>query len=273
MEGNKMKRLTNRVALVTSSTRGIGLACAKRPAAEGALVYLAARSEEAALNVIRSVQEDGGRAKFVYFNAREPETYSAMIEAAVQNEGRLDILVNNYGGTDVRLDHNVTEGDTETFFRVLEDNVRSVYLSAKAAIPHMEKGGGGSIVNISSVGSVVPDLSRTAYAVSKTAVNALTQCIAVQYAHRKIRCNAVLPGLTATRAALDNMSDSFRSSFLKHVPLGRIAAPEDIAAAAAFFAGDDASYITGTLLEVAGGFALPTPMYGDLMEGRFPNYL
>lgn len=264
-----MKRLSGKTALVTSSTRGIGLACARRLAEEGALVYLAARSEETARREIRAIEEEGGQAKFVYFNAGEPETCSAMIESAVQSEGKLDILVNNYGGTDLNLDRTVTEGDTDAFFRVLEDNLRSVYLSMKAALPHMERNGGGSIVNISSIGSVTPDISRTAYTVSKSAINALTRCAAVQYAHRKIRCNAVLPGLTETRAASDNLSDSFRSAFLRQVPIGRIGTPEDVAAAVAFLAGDDASYITGALLEVAGGFALPTPLYGDLTAGHF----
>lgn len=258
-----MKKLKNKVAIVTSSTKGIGLASAEALAREGAIVYLAARSEKLANEVIVNIKTQGGIAKFVYFNAREEETYTSMVEKVAKVEGRLDILVNNYGGTNVNLDRNLIDGDTDEFFRILKDNVQSVYLPSKAAIPHMEKSGGGSIVNISTIGSVVPDLSRTAYCVSKAAINSLTQNIALQYARKNIRCNAVLPGLIGTKAALENMSDEFRNSFLAHVPLNRVGKPEDIANAVVYFASNDSSYVTGMIHEVAGGFALGTPQYSE----------
>lgn len=259
----KLKKLIEKVAIVTSSTRGIGLASAKALAKEGAVVYLAARSEELAQEVIADIKEQGGSAKFVYFNAREEETYTSMIEKVVKAEERLDILVNNYGGTNVTLDKNLTGGDTDEFFRIVKDNLQSVYLSTKAAIPPMEKSNSGSIVNISSIGSIVPDLSRIAYCVSKAAINSLTQNIALQYARKNIRCNAVLPGLIGTKAALENMSDEFRDSFLRHVPLNRVGKPEDIANAVVYFASDESSYVTGMIHEVAGGFALGTPQYAE----------
>lgn len=258
-----MKKLRNKVAIVTSSTKGIGLASAEALAREGAIVYLAARSEKLANEVIENIKIQGGIAKFVYFNAREEETYTSMVEKVAKEEGRLDILVNNYGGTNVNLDRNLIDGDTDEFFRILKDNVQSVYLPSKAAIPYMEKSGGGSIVNISTIGSVVPDLSRIAYCVSKSAINSLTQNIAIQYARKNIRCNAVLPGLIGTKAALENMSDEFRNSFLAHVPLNRVGKPEDIANAVVYFASNDSSYVTGMIHEVAGGFALGTPQYSE----------
>lgn len=258
-----MNKLKNKVAIVTSSTKGIGLASAEALAREGAIVYLAARSEKLANEVIENIKVQGGIAKFVYFNARDEETYTSMVEKVVKEEGRLDILVNNYGGTNVNLDKNLIDGDTDEFFRILKDNVQSVYLPSKAAIPHMEKSGGGSIVNISTIGSVVPDISRIAYCVSKSAINSLTQNIAIQYARKNIRCNAVLPGLIGTKAALENMSDEFRNSFLEHVPLNRVGKPEDIANAVLYFASDNSSYVTGMIHEVAGGFALGTPQYSE----------
>ena len=261
-----MKKLENKVALVTSSTRGIGLASAEILAYNGALVYLAARSEEAAYKAAAHIKANGGKAKFVYFNAWEPETYASAVEKAAENEGRLDILVNNYGGTNVKLDTNLLQGDTEEFFRILRDNVQSVYLPVKAAIPYMIKNGGGSIINISTIGSIVPDISRIAYCVSKAAVNSLTQNIALQYGAENIRCNAVLPGLTGTKAALENMPDKFRESFLRHVPLGRIGKPEDIAKAVLYYASDDSSYVTGMIHEVTGGFSLGTPQYAEYMS-------
>lgn len=256
-------RVKDKIALVTSSTKGIGLSSAKLLAKNGALVYLAARNEALAKDVIKEIEDEGGRAKFVYFNAREVETYNTMIDTVIENEGRVDILVNNYGGTDVSIDKDVVNGDTDGFFHIVQDNLQSVYLPCKRVIPHMIKNGGGSIINISSIGSVVPDLSRTAYCVAKAAINSLTQNIALQYAQHKVRCNAILPGLTATKAALDNMPDEFRNSFLTHIPLGRMGQPEDIGNAVLFYASDESSYITGDILEIAGGYALGTPQYSQ----------
>ncbi|WP_460296853.1 SDR family NAD(P)-dependent oxidoreductase, partial [Clostridium perfringens] len=141
----------------------------------------------------------------------------------------------------------------------------SVYLTSKRVVPYMIKNGGGSIINISSVGSVIPDLSRMAYCVSKSAINSLTQNIALQYAKQNIRCNAVLPGLIATKAALNNMSDEFRESFVKHVPLNRVGDPQDIANTVLYYASDESNYVTGMIHEVAGGFALGTPQYAEYM--------
>lgn len=258
-----MKKLENKVALVTAATKGIGLSSAEILAENGAIVYIAARSEELANEVIENISKKGGCAKFVYFNAREEKTYTEMIETVVKNEGRIDILVNNYGSTNVKLDKDVVNGDKDEFFNIVNDNLQSVYLPCKAAIPHMAKNGGGSIVNISTIGSIVPDLSRVAYCVSKAAINSLTQNIALQYARKNIRCNAILPGLIGTKAALENMTDEFRESFLGHIPLNRVGKPEDIAKAVLYYASDDSSFVTGMLHEVAGGFALGTPQYSE----------
>lgn len=258
-----MKRLDNKISLVTSSTRGIGLEIAKKLSDNGSKVYLAVRRLDAGKKIADEIIENGGKADVVYFDASKPETYKTMIEEVINKEKKLDVLVNNYGGTDVKADFDVVTGNTEDFFRIVQDNLQSVYLPCKEVIPHMIKNGGGSIINISTIGSVTPDLSRVAYVVSKAAINSLTQNIAVQYARQGIRCNAILPGLIATDAAMDNMSDEFIKGFLRHVPLNRIGKPEDIASAALFYASDESSFITGDLIEVAGGFGLPTPLYGD----------
>ena len=130
----------------------------------------------------------------------------------------------------------------------------------------MEKTGGGSIINISSVGGLVPDISQVAYGTSKAAINYLTKIIAVHEARHKIRCNAVLPGMTATDAVQQNLSDDFRDLFLKHTPINRMGLPEEIAAAVVYLASDDAAYTTGQILTVAGGFGLATPVFGDLAD-------
>lgn len=258
-------KLENKIALVTSSTKGIGLASSKILAENGATVYIAARSEKLANQVVEDIKVDGGKAKFVYFNAKEVETYTSMIDKVIEEQGKIDILVNNYGGTNIKLDKDLVQGDSKAFFDIVQENLQSVYLPCKASIPHMIKNGGGSIVNISSIGSIIPDLSRIAYCVSKAGINSLTQNIATQYAKYNIRCNAVLPGLIGTKAALENMTEEFIKSFLRHVPLNRIGKPEDIANAVLFYASDDSSFITGDLLEVAGGYGMPSPQYGDFV--------
>ncbi|PWX29335.1 7alpha-hydroxysteroid dehydrogenase [Clostridium perfringens] len=257
-----MKRLGEKIAIVTAASRGIGFACAHTLAMNGALVYIAGIEEEGA---IEKILEDGGQAKFIYFNAKEKDSYFKMIDTVYENEGKIDILVNNYGATNVKLDRNLVDGDTDAFFDILKSNIESVYFTSKRTVPYMIKNGGGSIINISSVGSIVPDLSRMAYCVSKSAINSLTQNIALQYAKQNIRCNAVLPGLIATKAALNNMSDEFRESFVKHVPLNRVGDPQDIANTVLYYASDESNYVTGMIHEVAGGFALGTPQYAEYM--------
>ncbi|MHC9416685.1 oxidoreductase [Clostridium perfringens] len=257
-----MKRLDEKIAIVTAASRGIGFACAHTLAMNGALVYIAGIEEEGA---IEKILEDGGQAKFIYFNAKEKDSYFKMIDTVYENEGKIDILVNNYGATNVKLDRNLVDGDTDAFFDILKSNIESVYLTSKRTVPYMIKNGGGSIINISSVGSIVPDLSRMAYCVSKSAINSLTQNIALQYAKQNIRCNAVLPGLIATKAALNNMSDEFMESFVKHVPLNRVGDPQDIANTVLYYASDESNYVTGMIHEVAGGFALGTPQYAEYM--------
>jgi NAD(P)-dependent dehydrogenase (short-subunit alcohol dehydrogenase family) len=128
----------------------------------------------------------------------------------------------------------------------------------------MVKNGGGSIINISSVGGLVPDISQVAYGTSKAAINYLTKLIAVQEAKHHIRCNAVLPGMTATEAVEKHLSEGFKNLFERHIPLGRMGLPEEIAEAVCYFAGDASAYTTGQILTVSGGFGLATPLYGDL---------
>lgn len=261
-----MKTLENKTALVTSSTRGIGKACAFKLAEHGAKVYLAVRRLDAGEELVSQIKSAGGNADVVYFDAIQPETYRSMVLDVLKKEHKIDILVNNYGSTDVTKDFDILRSSYEDFSEILNRNLRSVFEPCQEAVKSMTKTGGGSIINISSIGGIEPDLSRTAYGTAKAAINFLTQDIAVQAASRKIRCNAVLPGFTQTDAAQDNMSPEFLRTFLSHVPLGRAGLPEDIANAVLFFASDASSYITGQLLPVAGGFGLPTPLYSMYMN-------
>lgn len=252
-------RLQNKVVLVTAATRGIGLACVKACAAEGATVYLAARSMEKA----RAAAAELHNVRAVYNDATVPESFGTMVGEVVEQSGRLDVLVNNFGVSDPRRDLDVANTEPEVYLRTVMLNLRSVFLATQAAIGPMSRTG-GSIINISSVAGLVPDLSQVAYGTSKAAINHLTKLIAVQEARHGIRCNAVLPGMTATDAVSTHLSADFRDQFLRHIPLGRMGLPEEIAAAVVYFASDESAYTTGQCLSVSGGFGLATPLYADM---------
>ena len=253
-------RLQDKVILVTASTRGIGLAIVRKCASEGARVYMAARNLERA----QEIASDLNGVKCVYCDATKPKTFSSMVEEVVADAGSIDVLVNNFGTSDPGKDLDFANTDPQVFLDTVNLNLRSVFMASQAAVKHMAKQGCGSIINISSVGGLVPDISQVAYGTSKAAINYLTKLIAVQEAKHHIRCNAVLPGMTATEAVETHLSDDFRNLFLRHIPLGRMGQPEEIAEAVCYFASDAAAYTTGQILTVSGGFGLATPVYGDL---------
>ncbi len=257
-------RLQDKVVLVTASTRGIGLAIVKACAREGAVVYMAARNMEKAQETADRLRADGLRVRCVYNDAEKQETFLSMVEDVAADAGRLDTLVNNFGTSDPRSDLDFMNTDPDLFLNTVQMNLRSVFLSSQAAAKHMAKAGGGSIVNISSVGGTVPDISQVAYGTSKAAINYLTKLIAVQGAKHHIRCNAVLPGMTATESVAQKLSEEFKQLFVRHIPLNRMGLPEEIANAVVYFAGDEAAYTTGQILSVSGGFGQATPVYADL---------
>lgn len=259
-------RLENRVILITASTRGIGLACVKACAKEGAICYMAARNLEAAEKTATELNQQGYYVKYVYNDANKPESFVSMIEEVIEKEGHLDVLVNNFGTSNPKKDLDFVHTDITDYLDIITLNLRSVYIASQAAAKHMAEHGGGSIINISSIGGLVPDISQIAYGTSKAAINYLTKLIAVHEASHNIRCNAVLPGMTATEAVEKNLSEDFRNLFLRHIPLKKIGLPEEIGAAVVYFASDESAYTTGQILAVSGGFGLATPVYGDLAD-------
>lgn len=251
-------RLQDKVVLVTAATRGIGLAIAKACVQEGAQVYLAGRDPEKCAQVCAGL---GETAHSVYLDASKAETFAAMVSDCVRQAGRLDVLVNNYGGSDRQKDLTLRQTDAATFLSTVEVNLCSVYLAVHAALPHMACG--GSILNISSVGGSLADVTQVGYGTAKAAINHLTKVIALQEGKNGIRCNAIAPGMTATDAVKTHLTEDFRSRFLRHIPLGRMGLPEEIAQAAVYFASDESAYTTGQILTISGGFGLGTPLYAD----------
>lgn len=230
----------------------------------GMIVYIAARNEENAKPIIESIIKKGFIAKYVHFDAYEEKTLSSMIETVYKNEGQLDVLVNNYGSGNPSKDKTIFDTNVDDYMKILELNIKSVFITCQKACEVMKDG--GSIINISTIGSVIPDIARIGYCTSKATINSLTQNIAIHGSKKNIRCNAVLPGLIETKAAIENMPKEFLEDFLKNVPLNRIGKPEDISNLVSFLASDESSYITGEIIEVAGGFGKATPLYSSFIK-------
>lgn len=258
-------RMKDKVVLVTAAANGIGLATATLCAKEGASVYLADYALDLAKERAAALSAQGFKATAIYFNALEKETHAAVVNEVIKNEGRIDGLVNVYGGTTPGVDKTIFEESYEDFIRFVDNHLASVFLTSQAAVRSMAATGGGSIVNIASVSGVAPDLTSIAYGTSKASVMYLTKQIAVQAARANIRCNSVAPGMTATDAVKKHVTGEFQEFFLRHTPIKRMAEPEEIAAAVLYFLSDESAYTTGQNITVSGGFALAQPTFADMM--------
>lgn len=261
-----MKKLEGKIALVTASTRGIGYAIAETFAKEGAVVYMACRDLETANQKAAALNEQGCTVKTVYFEAHDKESIVNMIKTAVDTEGKLDILVNNFGGTSPMNDFDIYKTKYDVFQEYVDTHLQTVFLASQTAINlSMGPNKYGCIINTGSVAGVTPDVSQIAYGTSKGALAHLTKLIAVHTAKDNIRCNMFCPGMTATDAVMNNLTPQFMEFFLKHTPIHRMATVEDMAQIALFFAVSE--FVTGQVIPVAGGFGLATPVYGDTLMG------
>lgn len=258
--------MNGKVVLVTGATRGIGLACVKLFAKQGANVFMGAPFMDEAEEVMASLKQEGLYVTAVYHDAYKKETYKTMVDEVVEKAGRIDVLVNNFGMSNPQKDLDLENTKYEDFISMVDVNLASVFLACQAVIPYMKEQKDGAIINIASVGGIVPDVARIAYAVSKSSVITMTKALALQQARNNIRVNAVCPGQTATAAVKNNMSEEFQEIFLRHTPIRRMADPMEIAGAVAYFASDLAKYTTGQCMAVAGGFENHTPVYADLIE-------
>ncbi len=249
-----MGRLDGKVAVITGAASGMGMVAARLFAREGAKVVVADVTDDAGEEAVAAIRDEGGEALFVHANVSDDSEVAGLVDAAMSRFGSLTILYNNAGIFPVD-DGSVTQTPGDTWDRVMAINLKGVYLGCKLGIPAMLRSGGGSIINVASfvalMGAATPQIAYTA---SKGGVLAMTREIAVEFARRNIRANALCPGPIETPLLAELFSDpARRQRRLVHIPMGRLGRAEEVANAALFLASDESSFVTGTSFVVDGG--------------------
>ncbi len=243
-------RFDGKVAVVTGAAQGIGEAYARALAAEGAAVVVADVNEEAGTTVAKQIVEDGGRALFVHTDVSSPESAEAMATATVEQFGGVDLLVNNaaiYGGMKIDL---LLTVDWDYYKKFMSVNMDGALVCTRAVFPHMQRRGGGAIVNQSSTAAW---LYSGFYGLAKVAMNGLTQQLAHELGGMGIRVNAIAPGPTDTEATRSVVPQEMVGDLVNGLALKRLGQPEDMVGACLFLLSDEASWITGQIVNVDGG--------------------
>ena len=246
-----MSKLKGKVAVVTGASKGIGAAIAKSLAAEGASVIVNyASSKAGADTVVSAIAAAGGKAVAVGGDVSKADQAKGIIDAAIKNFGRLDILVNNSGVYEFSPIEAVTE---EQFHKIFNINVLGVLLTTQAAVEHL--GEGASIINIGSGVSRITPPNSSVYTATKGALDAITGVLAKELGPKKIRVNSVNPGIVETEGthSAGVMGSDFEKALIQQTPLGRAGQPDDIASVVTFLASEDAKWLTGELIIAGGG--------------------
>jgi meso-butanediol dehydrogenase/(S,S)-butanediol dehydrogenase/diacetyl reductase len=260
-------RFAGKVALITGAASGIGAACARRFAAEGAQLALGDLDEAALAASAKELDASGESVLTARVDVSVLAEVQAFTDAAAARFGRLDAVLNNAGiGAFGRSD----EMDPEAWHRTFAVDVHSVFYGTRAALPHLRRAGGGAIVNTASISGLAGDYGLSAYNAAKGAVVNYTRAAALEVAREGIRVNAVCPGPIETPLAAGLLRHpQVAPAYARAIPMGRVGRADEVAAAAAFLASDDASYITGAMLVVDGGLLAATgqPDFYTLLRG------
>jgi 3-oxoacyl-[acyl-carrier protein] reductase len=245
-------KLEGRVAVVTGASQGIGHACALALASHGATVAAAARNQQKLDELVAQITSSGGKAAAFVMDVADEEQIKSGVKAAIAQFGKIDILVNNAGITRDQLVMRMKRADWDA---VITTNLTSAYTAIQQVIGSMLKQRWGRIINISSVFGQTGQAGQANYAASKAGLIGLTMAMAREVASRNITCNAVAPGFIETGMTAV-LSDDLKENAVKMIPLARVGTPADVANAVCFLASDEASYITGHVLNVNGGMLM-----------------
>ncbi len=247
--------LSGRIALVTGASRGIGESIAKTLAASGAHVIISSRKIEGCQIVADAITAEGGSAEAMACHIGDMEQISGIFSAIKEKHGKLDILVNN-AATNPYFGH-ILDTDLGAFQKTVDVNIRGYFFMSIEGAKLMRDNGGGSIINVASINGVIPGAMQGIYSITKAAVISMTKAFAAECAGLNIRVNALLPGATDTKfAATLVKNDAILKQVLTHVPLNRVAEPDEMAGAVLYLASDASSYTTGTSLNVDGGYLI-----------------
>ncbi len=251
-------RLKDKVAIITGAGSGMGRVAALRFAAEGSLVVVADSQPAAAEETVRKIRAAGGEASAVAADVSVESDAKSMIERAIEEYGRIDVLYNN-AGIMPEADHSVVDTPVEAWDQVMAVNVRGVFLGCKYAIPRMVERHAGSIINVSSFVAILGcSVPQDAYTASKGAVLALTRSLAVQFAPHGVRTNAILPGPVETPLLMDWLlkDEAAKKLRLARNPTGRFGKPDEVASLAVYLASDESAWTNGASLVIDGGISV-----------------
>ena len=247
-------KLKNKVAIITGASKGIGKGIAERYAEEGAAVVLASRSMDLLSSIAEDIRKKGGRALAVPVDVTSPESVQAVVDKTVDEYGRLDVMVNNAGISMANPSEDLAPADWE---RALKTDLFGVFFGCQSAAKQMlAQKDGGCIINITSIYGLVAAPMRAAYCSSKAGANMLTKVLASEWAQKNIRVNAIAPGYVRTELVQGIIDKGMLplGAIEKRTPQGRIGEVEDIVGLAVFLAGDESSYMTGSIVTIDGGW-------------------